>query len=358
MSSDYYRRQITQKQSQLQKHSKDRASALERAARARKQAADARATASRTKTLSTIQMKFKEAERHESEAAKQDIQAADADGKAAKLQKEIGQLEGNLSREVERENRKRADDEKKRQKEHERRMCSITSTLTQHHRLHAETEQRLAALACLPQKIVVLFLASNPMDIAQLRLDEEARSVAETIRKSKHRDAVKLESCWAVRALDVLQSINEFKPTVVHFSGHGSGLDEIVFQDNAGNAKPVSLEAIVQTMSSASSDIQLVFFNTCHSHAQAEAVAAIVGAAIGMASSITDDAARVFAAQFYSAIGFGLSLRQAFQQARAALMLEDIREEDTPQLYIADGLDADAIYLVRPPSVSIDENAE
>lgn len=349
MSSDSYRRQITQKQSQLQKHSKDRATALERAARSRKQAADARAAASRTKTPSTIQAKLREAERHEAAAAKHDKQAADADGKAAKLHKDIGQLEGYLAREVERENRKRAEDEKKRQKEHERRMSSITSTLSEHHRLHAETEQKLASMATVPEKIVVLFLASNPMNTVQLRLDEEVRSIGEMIRKSKHRDAVKMESCWAVRALDVLQSINEFQPTIVHFSGHGSDLDEIVFQDNAGNAKPVSLEAIVQTMASASSDIRLVYFNTCHSHNQAEAVADKVGAAIGMSTSVSDDAARVFAAQFYSAIGFGLSLRQAFEQARAALMLEGIREEDTPQLYIADGLDAEGIYLVRPP---------
>lgn len=200
----------------------------------------------------------------------------------------------------------------------------------------------------LPERIVVLFLASNPLNKPQLRLDEEARSIADMIRKSQHRDAVKLESCWAVRPLDVLQAINEHSPRIIHFSGHRSARDEIVFQDNSGKAKPVSKEAIVQTFLAASDDIQLVFFNTCSSHNQAEAVVKHVKATIGMRVEISDEAARVFAARFYSAIGFGKSVRTAFDQAKAALMLEGIAEQDTPALFLADGVDAEQLILVRP----------
>jgi hypothetical protein len=70
-----------------------------------------------------------------------------------------------------------------------------------------------------------------------------------------------------------------------------------------------------------------------------------------MTTIIGDTAARVFAAQFYSAIGFGLSVKQAFDQAKAALMLEGISEEDTPELFVADGIDAESFILVKPPSV-------
>jgi hypothetical protein len=161
---------------------------------------------------------------------------------------------------------------------------------------------------------------------------------------------VDLRSCWAIRPIDVLQAINEFKPTVVHFSGHGSDQDEVVFQDSEGNAKLVSKDAIVQLMKASSGDIRLVFFNTCFSRNQAEAVVAHVEAAIGMKTSIGDSAARAFASQFYSAIGFGLSIKQAFDQARALVMMEGIPEADTPELFLHDGLDAAAMVLVRPPS--------
>src|SRR5699024_9092231 len=153
---------------------------------------------------------------------------------------------------------------------------------------------------------------------------------------------------WAIRALDVIQAINEGNPTIIHFSGHGSEGDEIVFQDNQGNVKLVSKEAIVQTMMSTSDEIKLAFFNTCFSYGQAQAVVQHVDAAIGMTTTIGDEAARVFAAQFYSAIGFGYSVKKAFEQGKAALMLEGIPEKDTPELYVKDGLNADELIIVKP----------
>jgi hypothetical protein len=227
-------------------------------------------------------------------------------------------------------------------------MQNIDSTLTHHSVLHRQTLSAIEMLSQLPERITVLFMAANPLDQKELRLDEEVRAINEMITKSKHRNAVKLESRWAVRPLDVLQAINELRPRVVHFSGHGSDQDEIVFQDNEGQTKLVSKEAIVQTMAAASGDIKLVFFNTCYSHNQAEAVVKHVAAAMGMNTSIGDDAARVFAAQFYSALGFGLSVNNAFQQAKAALMLEGIKEEETPELFVADGIDPDQLILVKP----------
>lgn len=193
-------------------------------------------------------------------------------------------------------------------------MRNMTGKLQTHETFHAQTFAKLRKLSELPDRITVLFLASNPLDQDQLRLDEEARAITETIRKSKHRDSVQFVSAWAIRSPDVLQELNERKPEIVHFSGHGSDQDEIVFQDDQGQAKFVSKEAIVQLMMACSGNIRLVFFNTCYSGNQAEAVVQHVEAAIGMKTSIGDDAARVFASQFYSAIGFGLSVEAALSQ--------------------------------------------
>jgi hypothetical protein len=221
-----------------------------------------------------------------------------------------------------------------------------------------ELDARVKRLESLPERIVVLFLAANPLDGDPLRLDEEARSIAETIRKSKHRDAVKLESCWAVRPQDVLQAINEHRPRIVHFSGHGSDNDEIVFQDDAGQSKLVTKEAIVQLFAACSGDIQLVFFNTCFSEHQAESVVEHIDAAIGMSTSIGDQVARVFSAQFYSAIGFGYSITKAFAQAKALVMMEGLGEHETPRLFTRDGLIAEDLILVRPPQATTAETVE
>lgn len=201
----------------------------------------------------------------------------------------------------------------------------------------------------LPEKIVVLFLAAQPGEEMHLRLDEEARAIHEMIRKARHRDAVRFETAWAVRPLDLLERINEHEPRVIHFSGHGTRGGDLVFQTNDGLAKTVSQAAFVQTIQSTTGNIQLVVLNACHSHSQAAELVRHVPAAVGMLTRIGDKAARVFASYFYSAIGYGKSVRQAFEQAKASLMLEGIPEHETPALFVADGQDASQLILVRPP---------
>ena len=70
-----------------------------------------------------------------------------------------------------------------------------------------------------------------------------------------------------------------------------------------------------------------------------------------MTDTIRDDTACVFAAQFYSSIGFGLSVEQAFNQAKAALILESIPGEDIPKLHSKDGILTSEIYLVKKPTI-------
>lgn len=67
-----------------------------------------------------------------------------------------------------------------------------------------------------------------------------------------------------------------------------------------------------------------------------------------MKDAAGDEAARVFAAQFYSAIGFGKAVAVAFEQAKAALLLEDISEEEIPEVFLQDGIEAENFILVEP----------
>jgi hypothetical protein len=357
MSSDSYRQRVQSHQQEISRLQTDKAREAERVADYQKRSNEASGKASRASNASSAQSCLRDAQRYSEQAAGSQKKVAEIETKIAREQSRLGHAQKELDREVEREvekqrreDERRIRDQQQRAREHEDRMRNIGSTLTQHSDLHRRTLCAIEKLSQLPERITVLFMAANPLDQIQLRLDEEARAIVEMIRKSAHRDAVKLESFWAVRPLDVLQAINEHKPRIIHFSGHGSNQDEIIFQDANGQSKVVAKEAIVQTMAVASSDIQLVFFNTCYSHNQAEAVVKHVSGAIGMKSSIGDNAARVFAAQFYSAIGFGLSVKRAFEQAKAALMLEGILEQDTPELFVADGLDSDQLILVKPPT--------
>lgn len=216
--------------------------------------------------------------------------------------------------------------------------------------LYAES-LRLEEVERLPERVTVLFFASDPRDTERLALDEEARDITRMIRLSRYRDSVDFKTVWAVRPLDLMLAMNEHQPHVVHISGHGSRTDEVIFMDDAGAAKPVRNEAVTQMLAATATNLRVVVFNTCYSHAQAEAIASQVEAAIGMTTAISDRAARIFAAQFYSAIGFGYSVERAFHQARAAVMAEGLLEEDTPELFVRPGGDADEVVLVRSEGI-------
>lgn len=350
MSVDTARGKVIAVQKQIAQLQKEKGREAAKIADLTKRASAAYQAAVKATNPSTVASKMRDHERCQTDIASVHKKIGDYEDRIAREQQKLADAQKELVREENRALDKRIREDDQRAKTAQRHMQSVSSKLVHHDALHKATMHAIERLSQLPEQITVLFLASNPVDQPQLRLDAEARSITEMIRKSEHRDAVAFETCWAVQPLDVLQAINEHSPHIVHFSGHGSDQDEIVFQDKDGNTKLVSKDAIVQTMLACSGDIQLVFFNTCFSHRQAEAVVKHIAVAIGMTVEIGDDAARVFAAQFYSAIGFGKSVKQAFQQAKAALMLEGILEENTPVLITADGVDADTLILVQPPT--------
>ncbi len=201
-------------------------------------------------------------------------------------------------------------------------------------------------------KIKVLFLAANPSKTGKLMLDEEIRAITEKIYASEFRDYLEVESYWAVRPDDLLQSLNRYKPHIVHFSGHGSQSGELILVDINGAPKPVDVRTLKALFTILKDNIQVVILNACYSRTQAEAIVEVINCAIGMNNAIGDQAAITFAASFYRALGFGRSIQEAFDQGKVALLLEGIPEENTPELLVKEGCDPSHIVLVSPTDLS------
>jgi hypothetical protein len=275
---------------------------------------------------------------------------AKSEAKLSKIIADLNRALENLSREEKRERQKTDVNAKKQRQEEIHHLQNVSREIQNQANLQTMMSQNkyVIDLSKLPTKIKVLFLASNPEDQSWLRLDEEIRAINENIRKSEYRDSVELVSRWAVRTGDLLQALNEVQPHIVHFSGHGASNGDLIFQAIDGSSKEVPKEAIAATIKATADNIRLIIFNSCFSSVQAEEVTKYIDVSIGMNTSIGDEAARVLAAQFYSAIGFGRSVQQAFDQAIAALMLDGIPEVNTPELYTKEGIDPDTIILVRP----------
>lgn len=197
------------------------------------------------------------------------------------------------------------------------------------------------------RRIKSLFLAANPVDTERLSLDREFREISSKIRASEYRDSIELISVWAVRPDDLIQSLNEYRPQIVHFSGHGSSIGEIVLVDELGNVKPISPKALKTLFATLKDNIRVVILNACYSRIQSEAITEVIDCAIGMNTAITDDAAIIFIASFYRALGFGRSVQESFNQGKIAMLLAGLPEENTPELLVKPGVDANKIILIN-----------
>jgi hypothetical protein len=183
-----------------------------------------------------------------------------------------------------------------------------------------------------PEHIRVLMLAANPMSTARLAIDEEARQITERLRLSHHRDAFDLVTCWAVRPMDLLQYLNQHRPHIVHFSGHGNQDGEIMLAGNDGTSRPVSAAALGDLFGVANDRVRVVVLNACHSAAAVKAIGRHVDYIVGMKAPITDQAATIFAGAFYSALGFHRPVPVAFDQAVVALGLHGYADRHVPEL--------------------------
>jgi hypothetical protein len=193
----------------------------------------------------------------------------------------------------------------------------------------------------------VLFLVANPVGTAQLDLAEESREIDQKIWEAEFRGSLELVPKFAARPEDLLRYLDRYRPEIVHFSGHGSKNEEIVFLDQQGRPAGVTKAALKQLFSTVKDNIRLVVLNACFSRPQAEAITQVIDCAIGMKRAIGDKAAIVFAATFYRAIGNGSSIDRAFQEGKTELMLQKIPEEDTPELLARAGVDPKNVFLVR-----------
>jgi hypothetical protein len=194
-----------------------------------------------------------------------------------------------------------------------------------------------------PVPIRILFLAANPRQTEQLRLDEEVRTIDERLRLAQFRDRFDLVQHWAVRTSDLSEVLLRHTPHIVHFSGHGSDQGEIILEDAVGSMKPVSPAALGRLFRTLKDNIRCVMLNACFSATQAEAIVKEIDCVAGMSKAIGDAAAIRFAAGFYQALGYGRSIQTAFDLGITQIGLDGLAEEATPQLLTKPGVDPNSI---------------
>lgn len=217
---------------------------------------------------------------------------------------------------------------------------------------------------------VILFLASNLVGTTRLALDEECAGIERELRSTSSHHELEFRSRWAVTIDEMMHHLNELKPTVVHFSGHGTrtGLDvpnpqhrehgvrrdvvlpasaSIELADERRQSRHITASALTRMIGSAAPWTRLVVLNSCFSAVTARSLCRVVDCVVGMNGAIGDSAAHSFAVSFYRAIGYRRSVGNAMEQAVATLAAKGFPDDCLPVCLTRDGVCADKVLLWR-----------
>ncbi|BAY94970.1 MULTISPECIES: AAA-like domain-containing protein [unclassified Tolypothrix] len=211
----------------------------------------------------------------------------------------------------------------------------------------------------------ILLLSANPKGTSQLRLGEEMREIREGLKRAKKRDDYSIDTAEAVRYRDIHRAILEYEPHIIHFSGHGSGEEGLLFEDETGQIKLVDAEALAGLFQLFANQIECVVLNACYSKYQAEEIARHINYVVGMSQAIGDKAAVEFAVGFYDALGAGQDYEFAYKLGCSVIRVAGIPQNLIPQLITKKSLlsqlasqelptNSDSepttnIYIERPP---------
>lgn len=172
------------------------------------------------------------------------------------------------------------------------------------------------------QQEKILFLAADPYARVRLRLDLEMKAVGDALRSSGLEEKVALEGCMAPTFLDLQHALLRHRPSVLHFSGHGTPSGELTLEKDP-QVPPASIrpetsdqrpaEALARLLGAFDDlKVRCVVLNACFSETQASEIAKQVECVVGLTAEVHDSAAIEFARGFYGAIAWGQSVQAAF----------------------------------------------
>jgi uncharacterized repeat protein (TIGR01451 family) len=171
-------------------------------------------------------------------------------------------------------------------------------------------------------KVKILFLSAEPIDAHRLRLGKEASEILKVIKQSGERDKFDVSIRPAVQATDISQALIDLEPLVVHFAGHGGGVDgSFAAEDESGYAHVIPVKGLVGAFKAVGGSVQCVVVNACSTERLARALHAEVPYVIGMRWPVDDDAAIKFSIGFYMALAGGLSFEKAFENGKAVVAM-------------------------------------
>lgn len=341
---DTYRADLARLMQQEAALLKDRSKHDTAAASARSKKEGKLRDAQRSKNLSSINSYLRSAEGYEKTEISEAKKSADIVNKLASNADAQRRKRASIASAEQQEQRKRDSQEKSRRRgeiDHARAVAAAGAQVVRHIIVKEPKKETLR----------VLYLTTNPDPGGDwLRTDAEIRAVKNIVRGALHRDQIVVEHKSAATPEDLLDGINDLRPHVVHFSGHG-GAGGLLFDNGSADApdgREMSFSVLAKLLSATSTPPTLLVLNACDTLDGADELLSVVPVVVAMSDSIDDAAATVFAGQFYGAIASAQPVNKALAQGKVKMELAGfVDDANLPAMIHRDDVDVDALVLVR-----------
>ena len=196
-------------------------------------------------------------------------------------------------------------------------------------------------------KLKIALLITNPDSLASLQTGVEARYIDESIRLSPRANEVDLKIVPAPTLPTLLDTLNSYGPTILHFSGHGGGQALVFDNEKAGEdgGTVLDFDMIASVLGATRANPKLLMLVACDTVDGAERFLGEVPVVIAMSDSIGDEAACDFSAQFYRTLSTGETISNSFAQAKLMLKAKGHADADLPTLLTHNPSAADRALL-------------
>ena len=195
-------------------------------------------------------------------------------------------------------------------------------------------------------EVRMVLASANPRDQRWLNVGGELRSLRGELRSSSNQSALSIRDCSSATIDSLHREMLEFRPHILHFSGHGEQ-SATIFQDDEGYAHQVPAQAFLDLLEATDeASLDLVFLNSCESSEQAKSLTRFVDCAIGMTEKIDDQVAGELSRVFYCALAAGRTIQNAYDQMSAMVAAKHLGHEDYLAIHAREGVRLDEIVIV------------
>lgn len=209
-------------------------------------------------------------------------------------------------------------------------------------------EKKWAERNIRDNKHIVLFIGAEIEGASHIGIKEDSETIRGALAGSEVFHVIEKND---IKRDELVPLISKYKPSILHFDGHGAEDGRLAFLGEDGNCDLIAPTEISGVMNIAKSYLKVAYFDACYSSSHAQYAVLSIDAAIGNEGECPVKIARTFARQFYCSLEDGHSVADAYGFAKEHIkIVEHDSRIPCPMLETNIGVEATDIKFVKKES--------